>query len=248
MLFLIWTLLFLTAACLILFMPALWGKHIYNNYRGTRTVNCPETHAPVSVRINALRAAFTGLSGKPKVSLASCSRWPERAGCDQACIPDAQRAVPEPQPNGSVAWLEKTRVPHLPALIAAGVSWVLGVVWHSEYVFRSPWAKTVGLTDQQAHDLARTWMPHLLTVAACLLFSYSVAGLLVWTGTRTIWRGLQLSVSLWLLLSGALLVTGQLDFGRDFLWIEGGYTFLAALMVGVIVGGVPRGVFQRDPE
>ena len=247
MLFLIWTLLLLTAACLILFMPALWGKHIYNNYRGMRTVNCPETHAPVSVRINALRAAFTGLSGKQKVSLASCSRWPERAGCDQACIPDAERAVPNPKSAAAVQ-LKKDRLPHLPALIAAGASWVLGLVWHSEYAFRSPWAKTVGLTDQQAHDLARTWMPHLLTVAACLLFSYCVAGLLVWIGARTIWRGLQLSVSLWLLISGALLVTGQLDFGRDFLWTEGGYTFLAALIVGVIVGGVPRGVFVKDTE
>jgi Protein of unknown function (DUF1761) len=247
MLFLIWTLLFLTAACLILFMPALWGKHIYNNYRGTRTVNCPETHAPVSVRINAFRAAITGLSGKPKISLASCSRWPGRAGCDQACIPDAERAVPEPKSNAAVR-LGKSRIPHIPALIAAGAAWVLGVVWHSEYVFRSPWAKTVGLTDQQAHDLARTWTPHLLTVAACLLFSYCVAGLLVWIGTRTIWRGLQLSVSLWLLVAGALLVAGNWDFGRDFLWIEGGYTFLAALMVGVIVGGVPRGVFERDSE
>ena len=114
MLFLIWTLLFLTAACLILFMPALWGKHIYNNYRGTRTVNCPETHAPVSVRINALRAAITGLSGKPKVSLASCTRWPERAGCDQACIPDAERAIPEPKATTAVR-RASSRVAHLPA-------------------------------------------------------------------------------------------------------------------------------------
>jgi hypothetical protein len=63
-----------------------------------------------------------------------------------------------------------------------------------------------------------------------LLFSYCVAGLLVCIGTRTVWRAIQLSLSLWLLISGTLLVTGQLDFGRDFLWIEGGYTFLAALL------------------
>jgi len=245
MLFLIWALLFLTAVCLILFMPALWGKHIYNTYRGNRTVNCPETHAPVTVRFNAWRAAITGLSGKPKVSLATCTRWPEKAACDQACIPDAERAIPE---SHAAAVPVANRIAHLPALIAAGAAWVLGLVWHSEYVFRSVWAQTVGLTDQQAHDMARTWTPHLLTVAVCLLFSYCVAALLAWIGTRSVWRSLQVSVSLWLLVTGGWLALGRWDFGKNFLWIEGGYTILAALVVGVIVGGVPRGVFVPDSE
>jgi len=245
MLVLFWALMLLTAACLILFMPALWGKHIYNTYRGTRTVNCPETHAPVKVRFKALRAALTGLSGKPKLSLASCSNWPARATCDQACIPDAEHAIPE---SHAVVRPTENRIAQLPTLIAAGAAWVLGLVWHSEYVFRSLWAKTVGLTDQEAHDLARTWTPHLLTVAACLLFAYCVAALLAWLGTRSIWRGLQISLSLWLLISGGLLVANQWNFGPNFMWIEGGYTILAALVVGVIVGCVPRRVFVKDNE
>lgn len=32
------------------------------------------------------------------------------------------------------------------------------------------------------------------------------------------------------------------------LWIEGGYSFLGALLVGVIVGAVPRRVFVKDTE
>jgi Protein of unknown function (DUF1761) len=246
MLFLLWALLFLTAACLILFMPALWGKHIYNQYRGTRVVNCPETHAPVAVRFNALRAAITGLTSKPKLTLADCSRWPERAGCDQACIPDAERALPD-APAAAVHPVA-LRIAHLPALLAAAAAWLLGVVWHSEYVFRSPWAKSVGLTDQQAHDLARTWAPHLMTVAACLLFSYCVAFLLAWLGTRSVWRGLQISISMWLLIAAALLLANQWNFGRNFLWIEGGYTFLVAVLVGVIVGGVPRKLLLGDSD
>lgn len=245
MLFLIWVFLFLTAACLILFMPALWGKHIYNTYRGTRTVNCPETHAPVSVSFNALRAAITGLSGKPKLSLAACSRWPARAGCDQACIPEAERALPA---SHVAARPLSNRIAHLPALVATGAIWVLGVVWHSEYMFRSTWAKTVGLTDQEAHDLARTWTPHLLTVAACLLFSYGVACLLAWVGSRSIGRGIRTSVSLWILMAGVFLVAAHWDFGPNFLWIEGGYTILAAFVAGAIVGGVPRRIFLADSE
>ncbi|HUB02659.1 MAG TPA: DUF1761 domain-containing protein [Terriglobales bacterium] len=244
MLVLIWVLLFLSAACLILFMPALWGKHIYNEYRGTRTVNCPETHQPVTVRFNALRAAFTGLTRTPQLTLADCSRWPDRASCDQACIPDAAHALPDS--HAASAHPAALRIAHLPALLATGVIWVLGVVWHSEYVFRSQWAKTVGLTDQQAHDLARTWMPHLLTVAVCLMFSYCVAVFLAWIGTRTLWRGLQISLSLWLLIAVGLLVANQWNFGPNFLWIEGGYTLLAAILVGIIVGAVPRRLLLGD--
>jgi len=242
MLFLIWALLFLAAACLILFMPALWGKHIYNNYRGTRTVNCPETHGPASVRMNAIRAAFTGLSGKPEVSLASCSRWPERAGCDQACIPEAERALL--RPPSQARRLSKNRIPQL-TLVVSGVIWLLGVLWHSEYMFRSPWARAVGLTDQQAHDLARTWTPHLLTVAACLLFSSAVAGLLAWIGAPTVWRGIQVSLALWMVLAGLLLAAGNWNFGRDFLRIEGGYTVLAALLAGTVLGGMSRSAVPK---
>ena len=244
MLFLLWVLLFLTAACLILFLPALWGKHIYNEYRGTRTVNCPETHRPVVVRFNALRAAMTGLAAKPQLKLDDCSRWPERADCDQACIPDAARGLSDSRP--AAAHPAALRIAHLPALLAAGVIWVLGVVWHSEYVFRSQWARTLGLTDQQAHDLARTWMPHLLSVAACLIFSYCVAILLAWLGKRTLWHGLQISFCLWFFMVLALLPANKWYFGPKFFWIEGGYTLLSAILVGMIVGAVPRRILLRD--
>ncbi len=33
----------------------------------------------------------------------------------------------------------------------------------------------------------------------------------------------------------------------ELLWIEGGYTFLGALLIGAIVGGVPRWVVLGDP-
>ena len=88
--------LFLVGACLILLLPVLWGERIFHTYREGRTVNCPETQAPVSVRFNALRAAWSGLAGPPKLRLADCTRWPERADCGQECIPDAVEAKPAP--------------------------------------------------------------------------------------------------------------------------------------------------------
>jgi Protein of unknown function (DUF1761) len=241
MLLLFWVLLFLTAVCLMLLMPAIWGKHIYNTYRDSRSVNCPETHMPVNVWINAFRAAITGLSGKPKLTLADCTRWPERAGCDQACLADAERATPQMQPRDFVP--AANRIAHLPALLAAGVAWVLGMAWHSEYMFRSQWAKSVGLTDQQAHDLARTLMPHLVTVGICLLFSYGVAMLLARLGKRTIWTGIWIAIAAWVIVVAGLLLASPMKPAPPFRWIEGGYTLLAALLTGLIVGGVPLTIF-----
>ena len=56
-------------------------------YRGKRIVECPETRQPVCTEIGAVRAAASELIGNGGVVITSCSRWPERAGCDQACSP-----------------------------------------------------------------------------------------------------------------------------------------------------------------
>ena len=245
MLLLFWFLLFVVGACLVLLMPALWGKQIYNTYRGTRTVNCPETHSPVTVHFRALRAALTGLSGKPKLRLADCSRWPVHADCGQECIPDAEKSAP-------VAVLRpvlplKNRICHLPVLIAAAAAWVLGMAWHSEYLFRPLWMNAMNLSDHDTRVLARMWTPHLLTVAACLLFAYAVGALVAWFGERTLFRGVQIALLLWVGVA-AIIVAARSEIVPQLLWIEGGYSFLGALLVGVIVGAVPRWVFVKDSE
>ena len=182
MLFAIFLLLFLVGVCLILLLPALWGEQTYRRYCESRTVDCPETHAPVSVRFHALRAAWSAMSGKPTLRLADCTRWPERGDCGQDCIPDALRVAPTPDAVppaalSNVPWRTR-RVVHLPVLLAAAAAWVLGMAWHSEYLFRPQWMSAVGLSDQQTRMLARMWTPHLLTVGVLLLFSYGVANLM----------------------------------------------------------------------
>ena len=245
MLVLLWVLLFLVGACLILLMPALWGKQLYNTYHDARTVNCPETHAPVSVRFNALRAAITGLSGPPRLRLVDCSRWPERADCGQECIPDAARSAPAAEVEATTSG--KT-FPHLPVLIATAAAWVLGLAWHSEYLFRPRWMAALSLTDRQTRDLVALWSPHLLTVGACLLFAYGVAWVINWLGTRGLLLGVRVAVSLWLVTAAVILLAARSAIPRDLLRIEGSYTLLAALLVGVIIGRLPRRVFLKDSE
>lgn len=53
--------------------------------RGPRVITCPETEEGAAVRIDALHAARTG-----QVRLADCTRWPERAGCAQMCVPQIE--------------------------------------------------------------------------------------------------------------------------------------------------------------
>lgn len=60
----------------------------YLRYRGgKRVVVCPETRKYVAVEVDARHAAATAAAGdRPELVLRSCTRWPERADCDQACV------------------------------------------------------------------------------------------------------------------------------------------------------------------
>jgi hypothetical protein len=63
----------------------LTGRNVYN-LSGQKLVTCPETHEPVGVKVALGTACAAALAGKEHVELSSCTRWPERAGCDQACL------------------------------------------------------------------------------------------------------------------------------------------------------------------
>jgi len=229
-------LLLVVTAALVLLMPALWARQIHHTYSGPRAVTCPETRRQVSVTIDARHAAVTGLVRRPEFRLADCSRWPARIKCDQGCLPEALRR--EPYVGGEVQ-PDKTRrqIYHLPVLLAAFAAWYVGMFWHSHRLFRARWMADLGLTPSQVKQLVWWYTPHLLSVAACLLFAYGVAWLLTWHTRKGVWRGVLSAVSLW---AAVVLVTlpSTLSLSRDLLLIEGGYTFVAVILVGAIVGGL----------
>jgi hypothetical protein len=53
----------------------------FRKYRGQRVITCPETDDGAAVSVDAWHAATSG-----NLRLSACSRWPERAGCAQACL------------------------------------------------------------------------------------------------------------------------------------------------------------------
>jgi hypothetical protein len=90
------TSVFVSVSCVAASTPvALAGVRAYRSWGGLRFVNCPETLEEVIVKMHATRALASALMGRNEVRLRSCSRWPEKQGCDQACL--AQIAA---SPNG----------------------------------------------------------------------------------------------------------------------------------------------------
>ena len=53
--------------------------------RGKRVIVCPETNKPAGVKVDAAHAALSAVWEKPDIQLKDCTRWPERANCNQAC-------------------------------------------------------------------------------------------------------------------------------------------------------------------
>jgi len=67
----------------------------YLRFRGVRLLACPENRKPAAVAVGPWHAAVTGWYGKPALAVRECSRWPERAGCDQACVAEIRAAPAE---------------------------------------------------------------------------------------------------------------------------------------------------------
>jgi hypothetical protein len=95
----------------------------------------------------------------------------------------------------------------------------------------------LGLTPAQLKQLVLWHSPHLLSIAACLLFAYGVAWLQTWPKRKGVWQGFLCSVFLWAVLVLATLPS-MLSLSRDLLLIEAGYSLVAVILVGAIVGGL----------
>lgn len=235
MLILIWVVLCLAAASLLLLPLALRRRAIYKQYSGSRLVSCPENQQPGVVSIDARHAMATGIDGSPDVRLCDCTRWPERAQCNQACLSQAAHA--EPYRAGKTRAGSK-QIYHLPVILAAFLVWSLGAIWHSPFLFRARWLDAIGpngLNHAEVRQIIGLYL--LLSLAVCFLFSYGVAWLLAVCHRKGVLQGLAMSA----LLCAAVLATRCLGIARlphDFLMIEAGYIVLTTFAVGAIVGGL----------
>jgi hypothetical protein len=64
----------------------------YIRMRGTRIVTCPESKQPAAVTVNAAHSALSGVFDPADIQISTCSRWPAKPECDQACSREIARA------------------------------------------------------------------------------------------------------------------------------------------------------------
>ncbi|MFC1491887.1 hypothetical protein ACFLQ0_04795 [Nitrospinota bacterium] len=73
--------------------PLLKAARTYFQLWASQKRLCPETDRYVLIQINAARAARTVLtSGMAEIQVKDCTRWPERRGCAQGCVSEADDA------------------------------------------------------------------------------------------------------------------------------------------------------------
>jgi hypothetical protein len=75
-----------TATFLVSAPAAAAGVRAYRAFGGLREISCPETTEAALVRIHVTHAIASRMRGGNDLRLKSCSRWPGKKGCDQACL------------------------------------------------------------------------------------------------------------------------------------------------------------------
>jgi hypothetical protein len=126
-------------------------------YRGVHVITCPENLQPAAVNVAAFDAAkWFAVSGETDLHLRTCSRWPEMAGCDQACLSQIETA------------------PRACALHTLVTSWYEGkqchfcardiekVVWHE----RPPALRMPDGATREWKEVAPQELPHVFANAA----------------------------------------------------------------------------------
>jgi hypothetical protein len=246
MLILLWLALLLLGICAVLLLPFWLGREFYKSYSAPRVVNCPHSGEQVAVGFDTMRAALTQLAGSPSLRLSSCTRWPEHADCDQGCIPSASRSGPYTE--GEVSPSKAKSIYQVPVFVAAFLAWAIGAVWHSHYLFRARWMQAAGLSRPEVHQLVWKLGPHLVTIAAPLLFAYGVAWVLFWLGKQDLLRGALVGMLMWSVFVLAVLLTTSLSgLSQEFLKLELGYTAIAAAVIGMTIGELNSKLHARNP-
>lgn len=233
MIVLIWLVLCLAGIAVFLLIPAIWIREIYRRYSGARPVACPQNQESAVVSLDVRHAAATGMNGCPDVRVCECTRWPENWNCGQGCVAQAVEAEPYASGEGKAG---RKPIYHLPIFVAAFAAWCLGAIWHAQYLFRTRWMDALRLPHAQVKQMVWWMWPHLLSLAACLLFAYGVAWLLAVSHRKGVLQGMLMAV----LLCGAVAAANAYGLARlphDLLAIEAGYAALATLLVGAVVGG-----------
>jgi hypothetical protein len=94
-----WIVLAAVLAVALLYVLIPLVTDTFRRFRSARMLRCPETGGQAEVAIDASRAALTAAVGRPQLRAEDCSLWPERAGCQQACLEEPGVEMAEAAPS-----------------------------------------------------------------------------------------------------------------------------------------------------
>ena len=132
-------------------------------------------------------------------------------------------------------------LPHLATILSAIVFFGIGAVWYN--ALQRPWLEGVGKTfEQLMAEQGSSPLPYAIGFVAILIMCYTLAHLIVRTGSSTLAGGMRIGALVALGLVGAMLA---LNYGFESrpaaLWlVNAGYALVGLTLAGGIIGGWKR--------
>lgn len=154
-----WTFFALLIAALAAYLVFSGFLRTWRIHRGLRVLTCPETLQPAAVKVAAFDAAkWFAVSGEADLHLASCSRWPEKAGCGEECLAQVE-ADPQAGLVASIVarWYDGRSCHFCGDPIGP-------IVWHE----RPPAVRLGTGTTREWKEIAPQELPHVFATGAAV--------------------------------------------------------------------------------
>ncbi len=193
MLPLLWLLLLVCGICVLFSFPGILWLELRRTYSGRRKVVCPENRAPVTVELDARKAA-NSLFGPRVVSISSCTRWPEKEGCAQRCVSDALLQNPP----------DSFTLNHLGIFVAALASWAASGALRYSPIARE-WMATAGMSEPTFWSRIGQRAPVIASFFGMLLVAYVFTWLMRHTNQAGLMHAFITGALLWLAILGITL-------------------------------------------
>lgn len=142
----------------------------YFRMRGTRIVTCPEAKQPAAVTVNAAHSALSGLFDPADIEISTCSRWPARPECDQACAREIAR---EPKRTTAFQMMAEWYAGKQCAICGRAMPPLSHFAPEPGLLSpASPNGVTIAWTDVPADQLAKMLPTHLPVCSSCHLITW----------------------------------------------------------------------------
>ncbi|HSC48599.1 MAG TPA: DUF1761 domain-containing protein [Gammaproteobacteria bacterium] len=124
-------------------------------------------------------------------------------------------------------------------LVAAALSFGLGALWYSPFLFAKQWMAAHGYTPEQVKAMqAGSSKAYALSFACYLVMAAALAVLINLTHVHGILGGIKLGLICWLGFAATVSLTAHLFSGKRWpaFLIDAGYQLAALALIGLILG------------